>query len=395
MVDSIKQGFQGALSDALTRGMQGGLNSPLDFMNSIKGTISSALSSQLASVLLNNTGLQDVMNKLTASLTKASTSGDPNDIVNMFKNNDFGKQMNDALAPFLPLIQQIVGSTNGIFTVLKDQTFNSPTGFKIDNYMNEIASRIGYQGIKTMNPNVNDVGSPMVNTPSGTGSSTPITVTPPSQTPTGIPTSTSGKGATSTGAPAGTTGEGIGTPGSFSDTKTKVGIAKVTAQDYAGLYQRPMYFSGYFIKKLPQGSEWKAYYEHDGWINLGSGWVNKKNVQVMGDIPKYHTGGIAGITNFASAQGLKPNELHAILQKGETTFQPKQLDDLVNGAMRVGANASSGGEINLSVTINIEGGGNYDQSRIEAVVETAVAKAMAQFKKTTKMNNLTWKGTSY
>jgi hypothetical protein len=478
MVDNMHQGFQGALSDALTQGMQGSLNSPLSFMNSIKQTLSSSISGQLSQTLLQNTGLQDVMNKLISNFTNASTTGNPNDIVNMFKNNDFGKQINDTLQQIAPFIQQIVGSTQGIFTILKDQVYNAPSGFKIDNYMNEIANRVGYQGIKTMNPNVNDVGSPNGNFPD-TG---PIQTTPPSQIPSGVPPTTSGSGTTPTGPPEGTTGNGTGAPdpsggmnlpavppqnvpgppSSSPPPTTSVGGSAQTVRTTANvwLHSSPDANQSSRIRLLPAGTSWLAYSEQNGFINLGGNqWVSAQYVtgwggggsggggvggaikhvrtalnfrssagygnNVMSVIPQggavtyygmengwakvgyggrtgyvgsqylYHTGGIAGITNFASAQGLKPNELSAILQKSETIFQPKQLDDLVNGAMQAGSNTSSGGGINLTVNVNIDGGGNYDKAGIEAVVETAVTKAMSEFKKNTRMNNLSWKGTSY
>ncbi|MDP5274356.1 hypothetical protein [Chengkuizengella axinellae] len=45
---------------------------------------------------------------------------------------------------------------------------------------------------------------------------------------------------------------------------------------------------------------------------------------------KYHTGGIGGIQNFRFGDRLLPNELHAIIEQGETILQPKQVSQLVN-----------------------------------------------------------------
>lgn len=414
MIGNISSGFSSALSDALTQGMQGSINSPLDFMNSIKSTLSSTISGQLTSTLLNNTGLQDVMNKISSSVATASTSGDPNAIVNMFNNNDFGKQMQDAIAPFLPMIQQLVGSTKGIFTILKDQVYNAPSGFKVDKYMNEVASSVNYQGIKNMNPNVNSVGSPILNFSSGI-----IQTTAPSQTPTGIPsgTSTPTNGTTTqTGMPENTFGAGSAPPDTSSYTNagndnlpwagppatppppppapapSSSGGGSGTKHTSSALNFRssPSYGNN-VMGTIPQGAGVSYYGIVSGWAKVGyngrTGYVGPRYL--------YHTGGIAGVTNFASGQGLKPNELSAILQKSETIFQPKQLDDLVNGAMRAGASTSkSGGEINVNVTVNFSGD-TSDKGTIEQTVNTAVQKALQEFKKTTRLNNLSWKGTSY
>jgi LysM repeat protein len=470
MVGNIQSGFSSALSDALTQGMQGAINSPVDFMNSIKSTLSSSISGQLTSTLLNNTGLQDVMNKISSSIATASTSGDPNDIVNMFNNNDFGKQMQDAIAPFLPMIQQLVGSTKGIFTILKDQVYNAPSGFKVDNYMNEIASSIGYQGIKNMNPNVNSVGSPILNF----DSSGQIQTTAPSQTPTGVPTTTSGTGTTQTGSPENTTGTGTGAPDTSGYTNAvpisdkpwqssppappppppapapsssgstytvrsgdtlsgigaKLGVSWQSIASLNGIGSPYRIYPGEVLRisggssggggggssssgtkhtssslnfrsspgygnnvmgSIPKGAAVSYYGLVSGWAKVG---YNGKTGYV-GPSYLYHTGGIAGVTNFASGQGLKPNELSAILQKSETIFQPKQLDDLVNGAMQAGANSSSsGGGVNINVTVNFSGD-TSDKGTIEQTVNTAVQKALQEFKKTTRLNNLSWKGTSY
>jgi hypothetical protein len=142
---------------------------------------------------------------------------------------------------------------------------------------------------------------------------------------------------------------------------------------------------------IPKGAAVSYYGLVSGWAKVG---YNGKTGYV-GPSYLYHTGGIAGVTNFASGQGLKPNELSAILQKSETIFQPKQLDDLVNGAMQAGANSSSaGGGVNINVTVNFSGD-TSDKGTIEQTVNTAVQKALQEFKKTTRLNNLSWKGTSY
>ncbi len=46
---------------------------------------------------------------------------------------------------------------------------------------------------------------------------------------------------------------------------------------------------------------------------------------------EYHTGGIAGMQNFASGEGLMPNEVASILERGEVVMTPKQIESLVGG----------------------------------------------------------------
>jgi hypothetical protein len=108
----------------------------------------------------------------------------------------------------------------------------------------------------------------------------------------------------------------------------------------------------------------------------------------------YHSGGIAGMMNFASGKALKANEISAIMQKGEIALQPKQLAHLLGGALPKG-DATGGVNFTFNVTVNIDGGGGFDQKGIEATVDTAVQKAVQEVRRDQRFNNLTWRGTSY
>lgn len=135
MMDSISSNFQQSLSQALQSGMQGSFDAPLEFMQNIKNGLASTVSSQMSNLILNNSGLKTVMDNLSKSMAEAMTKGNVNDSLNAFNDNNFGAQIDSALAPFLPLIQQISASTDGIFGIMKDQVFNAPSGFKIDDYL--------------------------------------------------------------------------------------------------------------------------------------------------------------------------------------------------------------------------------------------------------------------
>jgi hypothetical protein len=170
MASTIQSGFQSALSGALKNGLQGSFTAPLDFVQGIKDQLASSVSSQLSTVVLQQSGLQNVMNGLVQNLVGSVTTGDANKSVNTFNMVDWKKQLDDALSPFLPLIQQITDSAKGIFGILKDETFNAPGGFKIDSYVYEVAKAQNSQDIgnwMSTTP-VNQAGSPNAPaTPSG------------------------------------------------------------------------------------------------------------------------------------------------------------------------------------------------------------------------------------
>jgi peptidoglycan hydrolase-like protein with peptidoglycan-binding domain len=213
LVDTLSSGIQEAFANALSGGMQGNMDSAQAFIDSVKQSIASAISSSLASSLLNNTGLLDLVNGFISKVTKAATTGNPDDIANMFNNEDFGTELQNMLAPFLPLIEEIVASTEGMFNIMKDQTFNAPEGYKIDQELYKVSKG---KGVKDWDPTgKNGAGSPDAPT-SGGGT---VTTPPQKDKPSGPPSGTSGKGAT--GSPPGSTAPGgTGAPSTGSTTTT-------------------------------------------------------------------------------------------------------------------------------------------------------------------------------
>jgi peptidoglycan hydrolase-like protein with peptidoglycan-binding domain len=489
MIDSISQGFEQSLSNALASGFMGNMDSTQGFIDGIKQTLATTIASQLSATLLNNTGLQKVINDLITSVTTAATTGNPDDIANMFNNNNFGDQINNALAPFLPLIEQIVASTDGIFSIMKDQLFNAPQGFKIDQYLYDQAKGKSFEGVKNWQQNgeTNEAGSPI----GGVGSNTPI-VTPPGTTPGGVPGGTSkpptgtpgstggtpntgkggagapdsgsavknpttdnskvntppkssgGKGSSGSGHNHGTVNKGdrgeavkeiqravgVKADGIFgSDTERAVkayqkkhglkadgvvgkdtwavihkgnggsssgskgnsnsgskGTTKTTKQAL-NFRSSP---GGKVMSVLPKGAKVNYLGMEKGWAKVSykgkTGYVGKDYI--------YHTGGIAGMMNFANGQQLKANEIQAIMQKGEIALQPKQLATLLGNTVPKATAEGNGAGININVNVTVEGG-DYDQKGIEKVVETSVEKAMTEFKRQQRLGNLSWKGTSY
>jgi hypothetical protein len=185
MYDSISSAFQGSFSDALNSAFQGNFEAPLDFMQNIKSSLSNVVSSQFSNLVMNNSGLKTVMDDLIKSMTQAMTTGDVNESLNAFNSNNFGAQIDGALSPFLPLIEQIASSTDGIFGVLKDQVFNSPSGFKIDDYLYEMTKGKTHEDLVGWLPRtgqVNEAGSPI-----GGWDNTDVSV-PTLTAPTGVPT---------------------------------------------------------------------------------------------------------------------------------------------------------------------------------------------------------------
>jgi hypothetical protein len=164
MTDSMQGGFQQSLSGALKSGIQGSFTAPLDFVQGIKDSLASAVSTQMSNIVLKQSGLQDTMNSLIQSMVGGLTTGDANTSINAFNGTDMKKLLQDKLAPFLPLITQISESTKGMFGVLKDQTYNAPSGFKIDSYLYEMQKGKSLKDIANWLPNsnpTNEAGSPL------------------------------------------------------------------------------------------------------------------------------------------------------------------------------------------------------------------------------------------
>lgn len=176
---SVEQTFQNSLSSALKDAFTGGFDSQQSFMSSIKDGLSSAITGQLSTIMLTQSGLMDTVNNLITSMVNGLASGDPNAAVNFFNNTDFQKQINDAINPFLPFIQQIAESTKGMFTIMKDELYNAPSGFKVDEYLYQMQKPLTYQDVMgEINRNVNEAGAPSTAPTTSTGS----TITLPSTT---------------------------------------------------------------------------------------------------------------------------------------------------------------------------------------------------------------------
>jgi hypothetical protein len=96
--------------------------------------------------------------------------------------------------------------------------------------------------------------------------------------------------------------------------------------------------------------------------------------------PVYHTGGFAGLMNFASPHRLKTDEVDAIMKYGEVALQPKQINSLaqsfMDGANGVGATYAGGsGSGKMDVSVSVNGGGDMAgalQEAIQVAVEQAV-----------------------
>jgi hypothetical protein len=116
---------------------------------------------------------------------------------------------------------------------------------------------------------------------------------------------------------------------------------------------------------------------------------------------EFHTGGVAGIGNFSSGLGLKPNEVSAVLQKHETIFQPNQVSDLINHSAleavnvvggAIGGSATGGSRNDININVTVDGNGKVDEGVIKNVVQDAVQQAMLSMARENRLNDLQYRG---
>jgi hypothetical protein len=476
LVDSIQESFKDAFANALSSGMQGNIDAKQMFIDSMKQSMATAISTAISTALMSASGLTDIVNKFITGAVGAINSGDPDAIANMFNEDGSLKEdFNDALAPFLPLIDAIVKSTDGMFSIMKDQMFNAPQGFKIDSALYDVLKGMNGEGYRDWDGSgKNEAGS---DTTSSGGNSGDASVPDSSTNPSGGNNGQSGGGATSTGSTENTTGSGKGKPDSDTDVTTpktdkdkkpKPPSKKSKSKTYITTsdvweHKSPDSKTSTRIKVIKKGTKVTVDDESHGFLHIGKGkWISAKYAKayhssssggskggsndkgkgdngktkhikssvnfrssagygnnVIGTLPKgasvqylgttngwahieykgkkgyvgpsyvYHTGGVAGTMNFSSPNGLKPDELSAILRKGETVFTDRQISSLVGASNTT----NNGGDVNFNVTVNVEG--SKDTGALQSAVEIAVKKAVKEIGRTTKFNNLSWKGTSY
>ncbi|WP_028560956.1 phage tail tape measure protein [Paenibacillus pinihumi] len=84
---------------------------------------------------------------------------------------------------------------------------------------------------------------------------------------------------------------------------------------------------------------------------IGATYNNKQGRWYKDGVPLYHTGGIAGEKPFASGERLMPDELTAILRRGEVTLTPEQITQIVGG--KAGA-AAAGNTVNIGTLVGVQ-----------------------------------------
>jgi cell wall-associated NlpC family hydrolase len=119
--------------------------------------------------------------------------------------------------------------------------------------------------------------------------------------------------------------------------------------------------------------------------------LNKSGSSLPG-MPHYHTGGLAGIMNFANADSLKPNEVKAVLMRGEPVFSGGQLGSLMDNISSGGG--SSGGKLDINVNLNGNATGVPDETIIQAIRE-GVAQGISEMQRQDRLSNLRNRGVSY
>ncbi|MEK3882428.1 phage tail tape measure protein [Paenibacillus sp. PL2-23] len=66
--------------------------------------------------------------------------------------------------------------------------------------------------------------------------------------------------------------------------------------------------------------------------SMGANYNSAEGRWYKNGVPIYHVGGVAGEMNFRSPEMLMPDEINAILRRGETVMTPEQVDSLVAAA---------------------------------------------------------------
>jgi soluble lytic murein transglycosylase-like protein len=570
MTDAMQSGFQSALSGAIKNGLQGSFTAPLDFVQSIKDSLASTVSDQMSNIVLQQSGLQDVMNGLIQNLVGSLTTNNAGTSINAFNLNNFKQQLDTALSPFLPLIQQISDSAKGIFGVLKDQMFNAPGGFKIDNYLYEIAKAQNASSIGAWQNNtpVNEAGSPLYGNTSGNIVLPPMTnipggvpnvVTTPTQqvldgaggslttpiagsrvnlvrqaiqgiidmkslyaggsvsgnaantmsheeadrlrevikqipgtedlvkqigdgvndgldvdglkqllqdgnlnqfdmtkgidgvflgvtgmsstlaakldgvingvgtvasnimnlkaqqsAPAGSTTTQTSSGGTSTYIPSSSTPVATGSNSSSSSStpsstyiptsSTPIGGSSSSSNNgtsssssSSSVNNQQSYLESLKNSGTSGQSEWANQYMYLNELAKGSGgdaaWAREE--MEKNGMPRYHTGGIAGIMNFSASDSLKSNEIGAILQNEETIFQKGQLGSFINSFFEGFTGGKGGGNTNVNVKVDVSGASDSDGSIWEEAISRAVTQAVYEVQRQNRLSNLRNKGVAY
>ncbi|MDP5273672.1 glucosaminidase domain-containing protein [Chengkuizengella axinellae] len=165
MFEGITSSMTDSLSGAISSAMKGSFEAPLDFAQNFKNSLADIVSSQFSNLLLNNSGLKNLMDEFSASISEAMTSGDVNESLNAFNFNDFNDQLDGVLTQVMPYIEQIAASTDGMFGIMKNEVYNAPEGFKIDEYLYDMAKGASYEDVAPWLGNqsgpTNEAGSPV------------------------------------------------------------------------------------------------------------------------------------------------------------------------------------------------------------------------------------------
>jgi hypothetical protein len=96
--------------------------------------------------------------------------------------------------------------------------------------------------------------------------------------------------------------------------------------------------------------------------------------------------------NFANGNKLAPNEIQAVLRKGEPVFSSGQLGSFLD--FMGGGNKGSSQAININVNINGNASG-IDDKLIADAIRDGVAQGMSQVQRNGRLQALQTRGVSY
>lgn len=116
---------------------------------------------------------------------------------------------------------------------------------------------------------------------------------------------------------------------------------------------------------------------HQGGVVGSSGTVRHGlNPLIFGNAPRYHSGGFAG---------LRPNEVPAVLERGEEVITRKDPRHRLNGG-RVAA-----GGIAISTSVNVESGGNASEQDARALGSLVTAKVKEVMTQESRQGGILWR----
>ncbi len=137
--NGLQSGFSRALSGAL---MGTSLTPESDFVSSIKEMMANSVSEIFTQTLFNVTNIRQLLQENVVGIVNSIFTGKADVNTEAIRNNL--NTIVSTLSAYFPVFKQALG---GIFETLKDQVFNAPSGFRIEEYVYEFMKARGIEDI--------------------------------------------------------------------------------------------------------------------------------------------------------------------------------------------------------------------------------------------------------